>query len=332
MNKLLLSLIILLCCLYSHAQFPKKTDLQNLGYRGDVKSIITHSYKADEKFGEVVITDLTDTKAEYFNKQGYLSEYELKFVDDKIPVTEKYKYKNGLLVETKYNSSHYYLLTEKIYNKLGQLQEENNYRENGELYTKTKYQWNSIFNMAGYSFYDSNGKLKYSISYDYDYNLKEKNEYLYNELQSWTGLKLDTKIIRENKIDPKDNLTEWKYIDSYGNILVSAVLIPNAEARYLDSYKYSIMQYTDNGILNEYYHIEKEKDGERIIVKFIPTYDAYANLLSVEKIINDKKSLKYELEYGYKYDKNNNWIKRIKTDYTYGVTTFEIVEREIKYY
>jgi hypothetical protein len=332
MNKLLLSLIILLCCLYSHAQFPKKTDLQYLGYRGDVKSITTNSYKADEKFGEVVITDLTDTKSEYLNKQGYLSEYELKFVDDKIPVTEKYKYKNGLLVETKYNSSHYYLLTEKIYNKLGQLQEENDYDEKGDLYTKTKYQWSSLFNMSSYSFYDSDGKLKYAVNYDYDYNLKEKNDYLYNEIKSWTGLDLDANIIRENKVDAKDNLTQWRYIDSHGNTLVSAVLIPTAQPRYLDSYKYTVNEYSENGLLKEYYHIEKEKSAERSIVKLSPVYDAYGNLLEVQRQINGKKALKNMNEYSYTYDKNNNWIQRTETDHTYGITTFSITVREIKYY
>ena len=125
MKKQVLFILLLLFSQYSIAQFPKKIDVENEKLVGNVKSVTTKYYNADEKFGEIVKTNLYNTHFEDFNKQGNYTEYEKESPAKANSFSEKYKYENGLLSETKFKSYNDYSLTERLYNKLGQIQELN---------------------------------------------------------------------------------------------------------------------------------------------------------------------------------------------------------------
>jgi hypothetical protein len=164
MKTLLLFFTFLFTFNYSQAQFPEKSNLQKENLKGTVKSMLSNYFNAEEKFGEVVKKELKWTYLEEFNKQGNYTEYQLKDNTDKIgSFIRKYEYKNGVLIKkTKKKPKQVpnnYELTERLFNKIGQLQEETCYTDEGDLYSKNKYQWSSFFNMSGYTFYNSSGKL-----------------------------------------------------------------------------------------------------------------------------------------------------------------------------
>lgn len=334
----MLCIILFISSQFLFAQFPEKSNLQKGNLKGMVKSVVSNYFDAEEKFGEIVKKELKLTYIEQFNKQGNYTEYQLKHNTDKLgSFINKYKYKNGVLIEETFKKPkqvpNNYEFTERLYNKLGQLIEENNYTNKGDLYTKTKYQWSSFFKMSGYTLYNSSGKLEYKIGYFYEESsIKEVYKNLIDKIKSWTSIDLTSTFIVENKLDKNDNLTRLRYIDTNGNELVLAELISGSKSSQLESYNYTINQYNDNGELMAYYKINFEKNGELVIIKYSPIYDANGNILETQKFINGKKTSKSENVFFYTYDKNNNWIKRIKRDNTYGVTTFYIAEREIKYY
>tara|TARA_R110001592_G_C13155930_1_gene748521 strand:- start:1544 stop:2560 length:1017 start_codon:yes stop_codon:yes gene_type:complete len=338
MKKLLLFFTFLFTFNYFQAQFPEKSNLQKENLKGTIKSVLSNYFDAEEKFGEVVKKELKRTYLKEFNKQGNYTDYQLKDNTDKLgSFISKYQYKNGVLIEETYKKPkqvpNNYELTERLFNKLGQLQEENYYTDKGDLYSKKKYQWSSFFNMSGYTFYNSSGKLVYKISYFYeDTSIKKAQKTLIDKIKSWTNIDLTSTFIVESKVDKNDNLTQLRYLDSNGNELVLGELISGGKSLQLESYNYIINQFNENGDLIVYYKINFEKNGEQVIIKYSPIYDANGNILETQKFINGKKTSKSENEFSYTYDKNNNWIKRINRDNTYGVTTFYIVEREIKYY
>jgi hypothetical protein len=317
----------------SLAQFPDQNDIEKENLQGKVKSMVTRMYDADEKFGEIVKTAIIVTYEEEFNKQGNHTEFDKKSRQASRSYNEKYKYDNGLLAETKYKAGEGIFVTQRLYNKLGQVQEENEYNSRGTLTGKTKYQWRSFSNKSGYTEYNAAGKVIYKISYFYDVDLTESQGKLLDFIKSWSGVELPSRVTAESKFDDKEKLLRFRYIDNNGNVLVTGTLIPNEKNTYLDAYNYTIYIYTPDNILRTYYTNEKNSSGKRNIIKHGISHDKFNNIVETYKYENGSKNAVTKEKFTYTYDKYNNWIKKVNIDYTTpGKTALYITEREIKYY
>lgn len=239
----------------------------------------------------------------------------------------------------------YYIL----YNKEGNMLEDNRYKSNGKLSYKSTFEYNDNGKIIGVNDYNSNEVLTEKQIYSYDNKgyLVENNTYA-----SDGSLKSKTKY----KYDYKGNIIEKDVYDSSGDETSRETYKFDDKGNQIEEYSYYcelkwISEYDDKGnrirvnchdsngkkvrkwifiydlIGNKIEEIDSDSDGNRT-VNTTYKYDNNRNIIEVYSI-NPIASLKGTDSYIYEYDNQGNWVKRIDS---YNGFVKYIIIREIMYY
>lgn len=299
MKKALSLITILITSITTLAQ-EKKPDVVDLNLKGNVKAITEVTYDAKEKFGDPVKEKKTEKIYYEFNKAGYRVEFS----------STNYKYNWKLASITKYDNNNNIIeerseddgevLVSKIkYDANGEPQETNVYDKKGKLLAKEKI---TPAPPADTSLVlDFNSIFSTKNIYNGEGELERKilfNEFMSMEENKKTG-KSKTEYL---EFDDRSNLTKKKIYDNDSAIT---------------TYKYNAR----NQKIQMSYKLNKLKPT---ITNY--EYDTYGN------VIKETDSYGREKIFTYTYDKQNNWTNRLLRETSYGDVTYEITEREIKYY
>jgi hypothetical protein len=212
-----------------------------------------------------------------------------------------------------------------VFNNKGNKIEEKKYSTDGGLKEKIIYKYNGNTNKTEERYYKQNGSLDYKLSYKYEENiLTEINRVDPND-------KLVYKI--KLKYDSNNNLQEKTRVSDKGRPIFKYIYYYNKKGYKIKAKAYN---YYNNKKLYWIRTYDYNERGDLIEKK---EYDENKELTS--KTIfkyNDKGNIKKEYKpndnqdhwsYSYKYDKNENWIR--KTIYNNEIPQY-IVERTIEYY
>lgn len=306
----------------------KLSDIEKLDLKGNIKSIKSIQYLANEKFGEIVKEKVTwDKYANYnilFNKAGNQIEY------------SEYSYDN---LEAK---------TIFKYDEKGNITEQNEYSSNGNLQEKLKLKTDDEGNPIMCDIYKSDGKLKNKIiwvrikkkikeyqksdsigklvskfinTYDKD-NLIESIEYgLEGRLEKKYFFKYDSNgnQIEIQVLNSDENLIklETSVFDKNNNLVENNIYDSNGTLKNKHSYKYDIQ----NNLIE---HTNNDIDVGTFTYKYNEKEDLYEQVN-----FNLKKEKTYDLKRTYKYDSFGNWTEMIEFN---GIIPKTITEREIVYY
>jgi TonB family protein len=310
------------------AQLPSKTDAEEAGLTGEVRSVKTFEGKISESFGEltVEIGSTPSMEEEYDikgNLTGYHNGYDVhnvytydslgnllrKSVDVK---TYLYQYnQQGKLIEEGVYSVYGRTIRKVLYeyNSVGNLQEVNEYSQDGGLEWKTLYKYNTRASLQEKSIYDSEGALKSLSKYSYDSNGKCLG-LVFNSSNGKHYEKYDSRgLLLESRHG--GDTTRYTY-DSEG-ILVEKV-------------------YRSNSEYNHVYDIKDEYGRSPVYNRSVTKYDHKGNQIELCKY-NYKKLLSKKI-YTYEYDSAGNWIE--KSEYDESPNRLKrlesFIEREIRYH
>ena len=139
-------LFLLIGLTYSCNENTAKTnDLKEMGFHGDIGTIIETAYELNSKFGEEQIGNIKRKTVFEFNNDGNKIE-ESRYDSDGV-LEEKYKY---------------------TYDEKGNLIELNLYYSDGDLKWKYKFTYDKKGNLIEASEYDSDGDLDGKSKFTYD--------------------------------------------------------------------------------------------------------------------------------------------------------------------
>ncbi|MGD0710072.1 MAG: hypothetical protein ABR968_02745 [Bacteroidales bacterium] len=337
--KKTLIIIIIFASIHSFSQDVKaikKTDLEKMNLKGNIKTIYDTLYNVVDKFGELKKEVDTDSTL-IFNDKGNLVEVSLYNHNGSLIHTYTYKYdENGNKIEKEYkeNTKLDPVAVEKAYkytwkyDSKGNVIEENKYSNYlDKLLNKWISKYDDNGNIIEYNTYNSDGSPESKYIYMYDDKgkiIKEENNYntynVYNYGQiinlykiTWkydsSGNKTKEKNILYNK-NENANYNEAKVIWKYDN--KGKLIEENQYSAYGNLvYKYTY-KYDDKGNM-----IEKDQNNSKgsLISKWITKYDNKGN--KIEESEYNKDSIKRKIISTFEYDTNGNWIKRTDDDNDY---------------
>ncbi len=283
------------------AQDNKPVDRGTYNLKGNVKTVTEIVYNAKEKFGDPV-KEKKDSKTAYtFNKAGLRSETHMESYTGKweFTITNKYDNNNRIIEEKEVNEGEVQQAKIK-YDAEGRMQEIDVLDKKGRLTAKHKFEYLKEINFSSYD-----GMFDKRYVYNGEGELTERR--LFSKgveiIENSKGERKSTEIY---DFDNKDNVVKIK--------------------------RYRGKNEKDSTVITYSYNSAKQKTGYSYKEgKSKPTYtdyeyDKYGN------VSKEKDSYGTVELYTYTYDAQNNWITRLKKKTSYGETTFEITEREIKYY
>jgi len=216
-----------------------------------------------------------------------------------------------------------------IFDKNGNLEEENFCDSENKLISKITYLYDNSYNKIKETSFDSKGKVNQQINYQYD-----KNGNLINEIDS-----ISNSII-----------CDYSYkLDINGKIKEKTTNM-NGRKVIVESFKYDengnifneIIGYNELGEESYFSDEIKNKNGKYIKDSNDSTYeyDDHGNIVKINHYFNGET----EFNYNYVFDKTGNWVKQleerfhIELDYNHGTRFYiglgnvTIIKREIEYY
>ncbi|MBE9488430.1 MAG: hypothetical protein IMY73_04520 [Bacteroidetes bacterium] len=333
--------LIVLTCLFASIFFKgevKKTDIQKLNLKGNIKSVVEIKYFAKKKRGKIFKGNISNKVVSYkFNRHKYLKEaisYKHKNSEYKKQIFE-YDDNDNIIQQANYSSDSL-LSYIKIY-----------------AYDKKTNRYDKDNNRLSDLTYNSEGFLcgKIVYKYDDDDNCIEEKKYLFNDsldykiVNSYGSDHILEQSLYSNNVDLTYFANSYKYdennylIEKYkqsGFYIFSERLFLKYDKNYnliskelytYDNYlkKRDFFMYDKNNNKIRYINYNSTSDVKSI---FIYNYDKNNNLESeISTYSNGHLKSKNE----YIYDDNNNWIE--KREYEEGDKyPIYIVEREIEYY
>jgi YD repeat-containing protein len=283
-----------------HAQ-TRTNDLVSENLNGYVKSVNVIKFEAAEKFGDITKGEKTARDYEAYNKSGFRTEFLMKDYKDDSEWTCKFTYDgNNNLIETDVNDEGEIEISKRKFNDRRNVEVEDTYNKKGNLTGRSKFIYNNSGLLTKVNQYDANGKLTFTVEDKYNEN---------NQLISSLSYDEPRKLLYSSY---------YKY-DMRGNVIEDISGSRNKKGAMDESTK----TFRFNGKKQKTEETYSSSGGNP--TKTTYEYDTNGNLLV-------KKDSYNQDTYTYTYDKQNNWTKRIKSHLSFGTTTFEITEREIKYY
>jgi len=296
-----------------------KSDLIDMSLCGQVKSVTSISYKAQDKFGEIIKGEremfysgekfgTEKDKYTIFNSQGNKIEETCYNSDGSLYSKETYRYdKNGNKIEIDRHESDYILDVKSLYkfNSEGFLIEENRYFSDGSLISKSNYKYDDKGNQIEENKYDSDGSLNSKSIYKYDtkgHKIENKYYDANGKLNGWIVL---------CKYDEKGNQIEISLNNQDGSL-----------------FSKNIFEYDNKG--NKLERNDYNSDNQ-LEMKINYKYDNMGNEIeSIQNytLINEPHSPD-KSTYKYVFDDKNNWISM--TEFINEVPQ-HIIERDIKYF
>jgi hypothetical protein len=285
------------------AQSAKKTDVEEGGLKGKVKSVKETYYEAINKFGEVIKgkerypPTLTryDVKGNKTEWNGYNSDGSFSY-----KYTYKYDAKGNTIEKIEYNSAGSLKSTWEYDNK-GNNIEYNEYSSGGSLGKKVIYKYDDKGNRIEQNEYNSDGSLREKSTFKYD---AKENRIERNEYNSRGSLRYKSTY----KYDNKGNEIEWNEYNSAGGFDYKYTYKYDAKGNNIEYKTYILVA----GALYEIFSTTLFK------------YDANDNV--IEKIAGDSVH-----NYNYRYDRKGNWTVKIYFS-TAAHLPVHINERAIEYY
>lgn len=302
---LLLTLLVFTISCAETKKDKKENSLTELSLLGNVKSVKSTFYDADEKFGKLEKTTIKVIETANFNESGFITKSIRKNLKDNFEYIGNYRYdeNNNLLEENRAYGFFTYKYDElnrlvqmdehseskelkfrsiNMYDDKGNCIESNTYKPNGDLHSKSIYKYDDKGNCIEYAHYKEDGSLYYKYIWKYD---NKGNIIEEDEVKSMFG--------------DKGNTTRYVY-DNKNKIVKRTYIEPSGDIDYVIDYK----------------------------------YDEKGNIIN-EKSVSDSGINTYTIDYMYKYDKVGNWIEQTEISFNpyYEIEpTRTIIEREITYY
>ena len=337
--KNIIGLIILVTyCFSCSDSVLKDNDLlkENLG--GKVKSVVTKSYKAIDKFGEI-------TKGASVYDREYYDPIEDQYLNTKLVYNEM-----GNLLENNMFYGEEFIAKQIIkYDENDKVSSLNLYDSEGDIDSKVVNMYDENGNLSELKTFDSKGNLEKTIVYKYgDSNRKvEANIILpisdYIE-KHYFKYKINEKgdiVLQERYIDMSDfnKDTPMLLLDS-----IAFVNKKNTETKLFRSHVVINQKDQSNTVFSTLKEVYKRKFNDNNDLTEIDkrTYDEMKiedlgylpdELIGLtdeelsQVVITTSNDTKHV--FNYKYDKNRNWIE--KTVYENNIPII-IIEREIEYY
>ena len=156
-------LFLLIGLTYSCNENTAKTnDLKEMGFHGDIETIIETAYELNSKFGEEQIGNIKRKTVFKFNNDGNKIEESRYDSDGELEWKSKYTYdeKGNKIEEIRYNSDKYLLKHKYIYDEKGNLLGINLYDSDGEFLSKSKYTYDKKDNIIEERLYNVNNVLE----------------------------------------------------------------------------------------------------------------------------------------------------------------------------
>jgi len=306
MKRINYLLIVLL--LYSCNSTPFKEYEENLIYlnnlKGNVKTIKSETFTAEEKFGEPI-------KGEITNPDFDLSEY----LNVLTPPNSKVEFsENGKLMLIEVNNSYLSYSLKHSYDKnWNRIEMSFKYNENETIHKfineNNRIISGKTYNKEGEEIKTSkfnyvNGNLSEIISIDTEGTIVEKIKYIY-----------ENGTLAENTYGKTGDLVHYIKKDIYGRYI---------ETLFYENNKY-IYKYNDK---NPFPIEILSYSGTELTGKMAISFDENENILEASEFDEDSE-IKTSYKFHYKYDKKGNWTERIT--YVNGVIEC-ITIRSIVYY
>lgn len=299
----LISLVTFSCNSNSFREFEENLLFIN-NLKGNVKSLKSETFSAEEKFGEAIIGETIipndDLSDEILNLIQPNSTYEFTIdgkLKNRIVKSNYFAHSISIAYDKKGNKIESQLKTDKTesitrysYDK-NLINSSKTYDNNGELYRESYYHYEA-------------GKLIEINSTDNEGNIVQKIRYLY-----------DNELMTELLYDKSGTLILYYKKDIYG--------------RFVD-----FLLYDDQKIVIKYANNNSQPSeiltysGNDLIGKTSITLDVKQNIASI-RAINEEGVTTTTYNYLYKYDGKGNWVERIT--YIDGVINY-ITIRTIEYF
>lgn len=280
-----------------------KNDLKELRLRGKVRSLEEETFKAADKFGEVVKGQKEGiTRSITFYGNGMIAEEQYNGQDGKAVSSKRNMYDNkGNKIENAYNSEGKINNTKKIvYNDKGSISEETIYNSSGILESKYIYKYNSNGDIIEQNIYNSEGNISGTELYVYDNDRNKTEENIYNS---------------EGDLTDSHRFVYEK--DGEGNITVKDIF-KTEEGEYIEWKKFDVKgNKCEEG---------SGKAGEKDHSVTTFSYDEIGNIIE-EHCSEPEQYIKYK----YEYDSRGNWLTKITYEKKVAIPQF-VTERKIVYY
>ena len=277
-------------------------DLKIMRIKGNVRSLSETTYKASDKFGEIVKGEITGKNSLIlFETTGMIREEQYFDSKGKAQSAKKNMYDSrGNKIENAYRSDGKLDNTKKIsYDSIGNITEETIYNSEGILESKYKYKYIGR-KLTEACQYNSDGNVTNIELYGYDLNGNKTEENFYNSEGEMTD---SHRFIAET--------------DTEGNLTVKDVFVVEG----IENTSWEKFDITGNKIAQG---SGKPGDGGSSVIEY--RYDSNGNLIE-ERSSEPETLLKYE----YEFDSRGNWIKKIAFEKKVAIPQF-ITERKIVYY
>jgi hypothetical protein len=280
-----------------------KNDLKELGLKGKVRSFTEETFKAADKFGEIVKGNKEGiSRSVTFYANGMIAEDMYISPDGKISSIKRNMYDNkGNKIENVYNSDGKINNTKKIiYDDNGNITEESIYNSSGILESKYSYKYGAKGDMTEQNIYNSEGNKSGTELYSYDDNGNKTEENIYNS----TGDLTDSHKFVSDK-------------DENGNLVIKDIF-KTEDGEYTEWQKFDAAG-------NKIEEGSGRTEGKNNTVTTFK-YDGNGN--AVEEYCNDPEQY---IKYQYEYDSRGNWIKKIVFEKKVGIPQL-LTERKIIYF
>lgn len=300
---IILLLIIASSCISSTFNEYDENLIYINNLKGKIKSVKSETYKATEIFGEVVkeelatpFFDLSYTLTTIFSPNSIFDFAE-----------------NGLTTSRTISNYNFTYTLKQKYDEKWNILEEQFILENDEVTGKFNTVDGKIVNVLSY---DKEGEIESSNEFMYENNLikeiiKSDSE---EKLESKIRYKYEDKIQIQSFYDETGKLQQKNKKDIYGRYIEVGIPGDIKTVHYdgKNTFPSEMLRYEDN----------------QIVGKLEITLDDHKNISEIKDIdIRGKDETLYK--YTYKYDKQGNWIERVK--YENGNLKY-ITERTIEYY
>lgn len=305
------AMILLLSCSTEKQKGNAKTDVNEMGLQGKVKSLIEIEYLAEDKFGELIKGDIKAKTVYYFNESGNLIDEKLYEADGTLTKRETMFYdSNGHIIE--YNQYYKNILESREtynYDNAGNKVVVNYFDTDGNLTGKTINKFDNKGNEVKCNEYDSEGSLERIYTSNFDTKGNKIQEILYEP----DGI-VKRKTI--SRFDERGNEIETSHFNPDGN---------------LDN-KYN-RKYDIQGNIIEINH---HNSVGTLIGNVIYKYDGKGNEIEcTDSWLSDGIKHIYISDY-IKNDMDGNWIfqvhKYLRLSDTERKSQLTIIEREFEYF
>lgn len=264
---IIFSAITLLFSSCTNINNKNQTDLEELGIKGKVKSIIVKSFEAEEKFGNAIKTTMKDFYQQIFNENGFITEMHIFNAEGVKVATSFYKYdEKGHIYERIYvfeiesnNGGKIKRSTKSIYNS----------NEQGLIIEENLYSSENLFDSKVTYIYDENNLKIGQNTYNVNGDLIGKEAYKYNK---------ERQVIEAEKYSIENNIeqistTEYWYNDKgYRSRMRFVSIDEYAHIDFMSSFEYEY-DYKGNWVTEIIYSEEaSERKPFRITEREIKYY------------------------------------------------------------